>query len=99
MAGQRRGLTATLRRELRRRSAIEATIGHMKADGRLDRNYLKGTAGDAINAILCAAGHNLRLILAHLASLLYTLLRLLAALGRKRDAALNWREIDFFRAD
>jgi Bacterial regulatory helix-turn-helix protein, lysR family len=40
-------LTTTNRRELRRRSAIEATIGHMKADGRRDRNYLKGTAGDA----------------------------------------------------
>jgi transposase, IS5 family len=89
MAGQRRGLTATLRRELRRRSAIEATIGHMKADGRLDRNYLKGTAGDAINAILCAAGHNLRLILAHLAKLLRLLLRLRATLDPKRDPALE----------
>jgi transposase, IS5 family len=87
MAGQRRGLTATLRRQLRRRCAIEATIGHMKADGRLDRNYLKGTSGDAINAILCAAGHNLRLILAHLAKLLRVLLRLLAALDPQRDAA------------
>jgi transposase, IS5 family len=49
MAGQRRGLPVTLRR----RSAIEATIGHMKADGRLGRNYLKGTAGDA-KALLLA---------------------------------------------
>jgi IS5 family transposase len=93
MAGQRRGLTATLRRELRRRSAIEATIGHMKAYGRLDRNYLKGTAGDAINAILCAAGHNLRLILAHLAKLLRALLRLLAALDPKHAAALELAQI------
>ena len=38
-------------------------IGHMKADGRLGRNYLLGAAGDAINALLVAAGHNLRLIL------------------------------------
>jgi IS5 family transposase len=99
MAGRRRGLTAPLRRELRRRSAIEATIGHMKADGRLDRNYLKGTAGDAINAILCAAGDNLRLILRHLARLLRALLRLLAALDPKRGAPSNWPKIDFFRAD
>ena len=42
--------------ELRRRSSIEAAIGHMKTDGRLDRNYLLGTEGDAVNALLAAAG-------------------------------------------
>ena len=67
IAGRRRGLTVTMRRELRRRSAIEATIGHMKTDGRLDRNFLLGHAGDAINALLAAAGHNLRLVLTALA--------------------------------
>ncbi len=60
---QRRGLTPTIKRELRRRSAIAPIIGHMKADGRLGRNHLLGAAGDAINALLVAAGHNLRLIL------------------------------------
>ena len=60
---QRRGLTPTIKRELRRRSAIEPMIGHMKADGRLGRNYLLGATGDAINALLVATGHNLRLIL------------------------------------
>jgi transposase, IS5 family len=60
---QRRGLTPTIKRELRRRSAIEPMIGHMKADGRLGRNHLLGAAGDAMNALLVAAGHNLRLIL------------------------------------
>ncbi|KLK89901.1 hypothetical protein AA309_28775 [Microvirga vignae] len=63
IARQRRGLTPTIRRELRRRSAIEPMIGHMKADGRLGRNHLLGSAGDAMNALLVAAGHNLRLIL------------------------------------
>jgi IS5 family transposase len=63
IARQRRGLTPTIKRELRRRSAIEPVIGHMKADGRLGRNHLLGAAGDAINALLVAAGHNLRLIL------------------------------------
>jgi IS5 family transposase len=63
IAGRTRGLTPTMRRELKRRSAIEATIGHMKTDGRLDRNWLLGHAGDAMNALLAAAGHNLRLIL------------------------------------
>jgi IS5 family transposase len=60
---QRRGLTPTIKRELRRRSAIEPMIGHMKQDGRLGRNHLLGAAGDAVNALLVAAGHNLRLIL------------------------------------
>ncbi len=60
---QRRGLTPTIKRELRRRSAIEPMIGHMKADGRLGRNHLLGAAGDGINALLVAAGHNLRLVL------------------------------------
>ncbi len=39
-------------------------IGHMKAEGHLGRCYLKGTAGDAANAILTAVGHNFRLVLA-----------------------------------
>jgi hypothetical protein len=42
---------------------IEALIGHMKPDGLLDRNWLKGQAGDAMHVVLCAAGQNLRLIL------------------------------------
>ena len=63
IARQRRGLTPTIKRELRRPSAIEPMIGHMKQDGRLGRNHLLGAAGDAINALLVAAGHNLRLIL------------------------------------
>jgi transposase, IS5 family len=50
--------------QLRRRSAIEAVIGHVKTDGHLGRCHLKGRGGDAANAILTAVGHNLRLILA-----------------------------------
>jgi IS5 family transposase len=78
VSGRRRGVTPTIRRELRRRSAIEPTIGHMKADGRLDRNFLAGTRGDAVNAVLCGAGYNLRLILNYLRSLLRALLQALA---------------------
>ena len=70
ISGMRRGLTPTLKRLLRRRSAIEPEIGHMKTDGRLSRCPLKGTAGDAIFAILCGCGHNIRKILAHLRALL-----------------------------
>ena len=46
-----------------RRNAIEAVIGHMKTDGLLSRNRLLGREGDRINAILCGAGQNLRLVL------------------------------------
>lgn len=61
-----------------RRNAIEPTIGHMKNDGLLRRNWLKGSLGDAMHALLCGAGHNLRLILAHLRVLLLALFGVLA---------------------
>lgn len=63
IAGQRRGLTRALRRALKRRNAIEPIIGHTKNDRLMGRNYLKGSTGDATNAVLAAAGHNLRIIL------------------------------------
>ena len=66
MSGQKRGITQRLKAMIKRRSAIEPTIGHMKMDGRLGRNPLKGALGDAIHAVMCGAGHNLRLILAAL---------------------------------
>jgi IS5 family transposase len=62
-SGQRRGVTRGLKAMIRRRSAIEPTIGHMKSDGKLGRNWLKGALGDALNAVLCGAGHNIRLII------------------------------------
>ncbi len=58
-----RGLTADLKRVLKRRQAIEPWIGHMKQDGKLDRCYLKGIEGDEINALLVGVGHNFRMIL------------------------------------
>jgi IS5 family transposase len=53
-------------------------IGHLKSDGHLGRNFLAGASGDAINVILAAAGHNLRLLRAWLIRLLALLLSLLA---------------------
>jgi IS5 family transposase len=70
ISGTRRGLTPKLRADLRRRSAIEPEIGHMKTDGRLARCPLKGVFGDAIFAVLCGCGHNIREILAHLRAFL-----------------------------
>ena len=77
ISGQKRGVFGAIKRELRRRSAIEPVIGHMKAEGHLGRCYLKGTAGDAANAILTAVGHNLRLVLAWLRMLLRLILEAL----------------------
>ena len=65
-ARQKRGVTHSIRRELKRRNAIEPIIGHMKNDGLLRRNSLKGAEGDAINVILSGAGQNLRLVLRYL---------------------------------
>jgi IS5 family transposase len=53
------------------------------------RRSVRGEVGDAIHALLCAAGHNLRLLLRHLARLLRALLHLLAALDPERHAALQ----------
>ena len=56
---RRRGRTPkSLWRWMKRRAAVEPTIGHMKSEHRLERNRLKGTLGDAINAILSAAAMN-----------------------------------------
>ncbi|MCE5341930.1 MAG: IS5 family transposase [Planctomycetaceae bacterium] len=69
--GKLKQLTQAIKKKLKRRSAIEPTIGHVKSDNRMDRNYLKGTAGDMINAILAAAGYNMRkLLTAFLSALL-----------------------------
>lgn len=72
---QTRGIKSpTIRREMRRRSGIEPVIGHLNEDGHLERNHLAGPEGDAINAILCAAGHNLRLLARWLKVLLLRIL-------------------------
>lgn len=63
LSGQKRGVFGVIKRELRRRSAIEAVIGHLKNDGHLGRCFLKGQRGDAANVVLSAVGYNLRLIL------------------------------------
>jgi len=81
ISGQKRGVFGVIKRELRRRSAIEPVISHMKAEGHLDRCYLKGRTGDAANAILSAVGYNFRHILAWLRMFLRSVLaHLLVAL-------------------
>ena len=70
ISGQRRGITKSLKKQLKRRSAIEPMIGHMKQEGKLELCRLKGIVGDQINALLTGVGHNLRLILNHVRKLL-----------------------------
>jgi IS5 family transposase len=74
ISGQVRRVTATIRREMRRRAAVEPVIGHIKAEHRMGRNYLKGRDGDRINAVLAAAGYNFSLLLRWLAELLRALI-------------------------
>jgi transposase, IS5 family len=59
-AGQKRGMTLAIKRQMKRRAAVEPVIGHAKDDHRMDRNYLAGRTGDAINAVLAAVGYNFR---------------------------------------
>lgn len=58
-----RRLTRTQQQRRRRRSAVEPKIGHLKTDHRMNRCFLKGLAGDAINVVLAAAGSNLMKLL------------------------------------
>lgn len=62
ISGKKRGVTVSLYKKIKRRQAIEPQIGHMKNEGKLGRNFLKGVLGDFLNATLCGVGHNLKLI-------------------------------------
>ncbi|HEX6783918.1 MAG TPA: IS5 family transposase [Sphingomicrobium sp.] len=77
ISGQARRVTRPIRREMKRRAAVEPVIGHTKAEHRMGRNYLKGRDGDRINAVLAAAGYNFALLLRWLARLLCAFFRLL----------------------
>jgi len=63
ISGQKRGITATIKKELKRRSVVEPLMGHLKNEGRLGRNYLYGVLGDQVNALLVSASYNFKLIL------------------------------------
>ncbi|MDO9003121.1 MAG: transposase, partial [Aquabacterium sp.] len=61
--GKSKRLTDKQRRWLKRRQAVEPAIGHVKQDHGMQRCWLKGSEGDALHAVLCAAGYNLRWLL------------------------------------
>jgi IS5 family transposase len=88
ISGRKRGMTPQMEKELKRRSAIEPVIGHMKTDGKLGRNYLMSELGDKINALLCGAGHNIRIILKKLREML--LFFRLVCLGQKLARLIPW---------
>ena len=73
-AKQKRRVTPQIKREMRRRSAIEPVIGHLKNEHRMDRNYLAGRHGDANNAILAAVGYNFRRLIRWLRLLFFLVL-------------------------
>ena len=54
----KRKLTRSQKKRRKRRSAVEPKIGHLKSDNRMSRCFLNGPTGDAINAVLTAAGSN-----------------------------------------
>ena len=61
--GKIKSLSQEQRAWLRRRQAVEPAIGHLKSDHRMDRCWLQGAVGDALHAVSCAAGFNLRWLL------------------------------------
>jgi transposase, IS5 family len=73
---QKRRVTPQIKREMRRRAAVEPVIGHTKNEHRMDCNYLAGRNGDANNAILAAAGYNFRRLIKWLRILLHLFLGL-----------------------
>jgi transposase, IS5 family len=79
ISGQKRGVTKAIKKLMKRRAAAEPVIGHMKEDHRMGRNFLAHTSGDAINAVLAAAGYNFRRVLAWLRLLLAWFLYTLSA--------------------
>ncbi len=79
ISGQKRGVTPMIKRQLRRRAAVEPVIGHLKAEHRMGRNYLWYRQGDAANAILAAVGYNFRRLIRWLRLLLCQILLALMA--------------------
>jgi transposase, IS5 family len=81
--GRYKTLTSQQRRWLKRRQAIEPMIGHTKSDNRMDRCWLQGALGDALHALSCAAGYNIRWLLRAIVRLgpKLVFLRLLTALA------------------
>ncbi len=94
--GKFKSLSKQQRGWLKRRTAVEPAIGHLKSDHRMDRCWLQGSLGDALHMIGCAAGYNLRWLLRAIARLGIgaLFLRLLqAALSKQHPTARSYRTL------
>ena len=91
--GKYKSLSAHKKQLLKRRQAIEPLIGHTKADHRMDRCWLQGAVGDALHALCCAAGYNIRWLLRAIARLglgaLFFALSALSMYGARLMAAVG----------
>jgi len=67
--GKAKSLAPRQKRWLKRRQAVEPAIGHLKQDHGMQRCWLKGAEGDALHAVLCAAGFNIRWLLRAIAAM------------------------------
>ena len=85
-SGQKRGVTDSIKKALRRRAAVEPVIGHLKAEHPMGRNYLARRSGDAINAVLAAVGYNFSLLLKWLRLLLAILTAAIVAAADPKTA-------------
>ena len=93
--GRFKTMAAKQRRWLRRRQAVEPVIGHLKSDHGMGRCWLKGTQGDAVHTVLCAAGFNVRWLLRAvarmgLAAALFVL-KMLALMAASQPVISRWR--------
>ncbi len=91
--GKFKSLSKQQKRWLKRRTAVEPAIGHLKSDHRMDRCWLQGSLGDALHTLGCAAGYNLRWLMRAIARLGIgpVLLRLLqAALSKQHPTASSY---------
>lgn len=88
-SGQKRRVTPAIKRQMRRRSAVEPVIGHIKNEHRMDRNYLAGKQGDAINAVLAAVGYNFSLLLNWFRNILCLIAAMLCAFPAAIPAACH----------
>ena len=92
--GRIKSLSAKARRLLKRRQAVEPVIGHLKDDCGLRRNWLKGSEGDVLHPVLCAAGYNLRWLMRAIVRLglkaLFALWLLVGMRGRLVSDERSW---------
>ena len=72
-----------------KRAGIEPTIGHLKSDHRLGRNFYKGVVGNAVNLLLAAAAYNFKRAIRALLTLLKIISEILSESSSSNDFSLG----------